>query len=110
MNVPRFIRMRDAPAYLGMDRTVFNQEVRPNLTETPIGVQGIAFDRLDLDAWADHHQQCNGRPPRGDRVWPESNECPASGNGRTATSKLTNVSKALALCAKVQERKTTYRR
>jgi hypothetical protein len=48
--------MRDAPAYLGMDRTVFNQEVRPHLTEIPIGAQGIAFDRLDLDAWADQHK------------------------------------------------------
>jgi hypothetical protein len=36
MTVPRFIRMRDAPAYLGMDRTVFNHEVRPLLTEIPI--------------------------------------------------------------------------
>ena len=80
MTIPRFIRMRDAPTYLGMDRTVFNHEVRPLLTEIPIGTQGIAFDRLDLDAWADQHKHCNGRPPRGERVWPENNECLASGN------------------------------
>jgi hypothetical protein len=40
--LPRFIRYRDAPAYLSMDRNRF-------LTVIPIGKQGIAFDRLDLD-------------------------------------------------------------
>ena len=49
----RFIRLRDAPLYLGMDRNRFNDEVRPFLTVIPIGKQGIAFDRLDLDAWAE---------------------------------------------------------
>ena len=48
--VPRLIRHRDAPAYLGMDRNRFDAEVRPFLTEIPIGDRGIAFDRLDLDA------------------------------------------------------------
>ena len=38
---PRVIRFRDAPAYLGMDRNRFNAEVRPHLTEVPIGTQGI---------------------------------------------------------------------
>ena len=50
---PRLVRMRDAPGYLGMDRNRFNPEVRPFLTEVPLGTQRIAFDRLDLDAWAD---------------------------------------------------------
>ena len=50
---PRIIRLRDAPAYLGMDRNRFNAEVRPILTEIPIGVQGIGFDRLELDAWVE---------------------------------------------------------
>lgn len=49
--LPRFIRYRDAPDYLGMDRNRFDAEVRPHLTEIPIGDRGIAFDRLDLDAW-----------------------------------------------------------
>ncbi len=48
--VPRLIRFRDAPRYLGLDRNRFNADVRPNLTEIPIGRQGIAFDRLELDA------------------------------------------------------------
>ncbi len=47
--IPRLIRLRDAPNYVGMDRNCFNATVRPYLTEIPIGVQGIAFDRLDID-------------------------------------------------------------
>jgi hypothetical protein len=47
--LPRFVRLRDAPNYLGMDRNRFNRSVRPHLVAIPIGKQGIAFDRLDLD-------------------------------------------------------------
>jgi hypothetical protein len=54
--LPRLIRLRDAPAYLGMDRNRFNAEARPYVIEIPIGEQGIAFDRLDLDAWADQYK------------------------------------------------------
>jgi len=36
-----------------MDRNRFNRDVRPALREIPIGNRGIAFDRLELDAWAD---------------------------------------------------------
>lgn len=60
--LPRLIRLRDAAAYLGMDRHRFNAEVRPFLMEIPIGTQGIAFDRLDLDAWVDDYKRCSGRP------------------------------------------------
>ena len=68
---PRFLRLRDAPIYLGMNRNLFNSEVRPHLTEIPIGTQGIAFDRLDLDAWADQYKNRNGRPGRkgGNTLW-----------------------------------------
>ncbi len=60
--LPRLIRLRDAHTYLGMDRNRFNAEVRPYLNEIPIGKQGIAFDRLDLDAWVDDYKVRNGRP------------------------------------------------
>lgn len=52
----RFYRLKDAPRYLGMDRHRFNAVVRPHLTEIPIGVQGIAFDRLEIDACADSYK------------------------------------------------------
>ena len=60
--MPRFVRLRDAPDYLGMDRNRFNRLVRPNLVLIPIGKQGIAIDRLDLDDWADQYKSRNGRP------------------------------------------------
>jgi predicted DNA-binding transcriptional regulator AlpA len=76
----RLIRLRDAPAYLGMDRNRFQSEVRPGLTEVPIGVQGIAFDRIELDAWVDDYIARNGRPARkGKNTW-DANKYPASSN------------------------------
>ena len=67
--LPRLLRFRDAPTYLGMDKNRFNNEVRPYVTEIPVGSQGIAFDRLDLDAWVDDYKKCNGRPAHGRSVW-----------------------------------------
>jgi predicted DNA-binding transcriptional regulator AlpA len=75
---PRIIRLREAPRYLGMDRNRFNAEVRPYLTEIPIGTQGIGFDRLELDAWVDDHKTRNGRPPRKGAIPWDANEYPAS--------------------------------
>ena len=68
---PRLIRFSVAPAYVGMDRNRFNQEVRPFLTEIPIGKQGIAFDRLELDAWVEDYKSRIGRPGRliGETIW-----------------------------------------
>lgn len=69
----RFYRRRDAPLYLGMDRNRFDKEVRPYLTVIPIGSQGIAFDRLELDAWADHYGSRNGRRPIKEAIWHSKN-------------------------------------
>ena len=69
--LPRLIRYRDVTRYLGMDRNRFNTEVRGSLTEVPIGVQGIAFDRLELDEWVDQYIASNGLPGRtkGRSIW-----------------------------------------
>jgi len=79
----RLIRFRDAPYYLGMDKDLFNEMVRPYLIQIPIGKRGIAFDRLDLDTWADHYKSRNGRPAaihlRGEEAWDEE-ECQDSTN------------------------------
>jgi hypothetical protein len=56
---PRFIRAMQAPAYLGMCRAEFNKVARPHLPEIAIGKQGIAFDRHDLDRFADQLKQTN---------------------------------------------------
>ena len=112
--LPRLIRFRDAPTYLGMDRHRFNSEVRPSLTVIPIGRQGIAFDRLDLDAWAEHYKQRSGRPAASNlrriEIWDE-NECRVSSNGENI-GKLTKQSldaefaKALALASLKKPRST----
>jgi hypothetical protein len=60
--LPRVLRIRDAPAYLGMNRALFNQLVRPQVSEVVIGIQGVAFDRLELDAWWAQYKQSYGRP------------------------------------------------
>ena len=69
----RFYRLRDAPEYLGMDRNRFNEEVRPYLTTIPIGRQGVAFDRLEMDAWVDDYVSRNGRPAERSRTWDARN-------------------------------------
>ncbi len=66
--LPRLVRFRDAPNYLGMDRNRFNAEVRPFLTRIPIGHQGIAFDRLELDAWVEDYISRNGRRPKAPKL------------------------------------------
>jgi hypothetical protein len=78
--LPRFIRVKFAPKYLGMDKNRFNDEVRPCLTEIPIGVQGIAFDRLELDAWAAQYKARYGRPAIGGKLW-DADTCRASETG-----------------------------
>ena len=103
----RFYRLRDAPSYLGMDPNRFNNEVRPYLIEIPIGIQGVAFDRLELDAWADHYGSCNGRPPRKEASWQK--EVPDS-RKETESGISINESKDMAEYAKVAERTLSRKR
>jgi hypothetical protein len=51
-----------------MDRNRFNAEVRQLLTSIPIGQQGVAFDRLELDAWVEDYVSRNGRRPKAPRL------------------------------------------
>lgn len=60
--LPRVIRLKDAPKYVGLERHAFNQYVRPYVTQIPLGKRGIGFDRLDLEAWFQDHKQRNGIP------------------------------------------------
>jgi hypothetical protein len=111
MPAPRLIRLRDAPYYLGMDRNRFNGEVRPYLTAIPIGRQGIAFDRLELDAWAEDYISRNGRPAaRRSKPWDvEARQASsiATGSG-TSTSKsgdTDDFAKALARVASAKQKR-----
>ncbi len=51
----RFLRPRDAPQFIGMDKISFTAIVRPYLTEIPIGAQGMAFACLAIEAFADYN-------------------------------------------------------
>ncbi len=51
----RYLRPRDAPQFIGMDKNSFTADVRPYLTEIPIGAQGIAFACLAIVAFADYY-------------------------------------------------------
>ena len=66
---PRLIRYRDAPSYCGVGRRVFDRDIRPWMIVIPIGKEGVAFDRLDLDAWIEQHKSCSGRPPEKGEPW-----------------------------------------
>ncbi|MDH3515037.1 MAG: hypothetical protein OEM83_09255 [Gammaproteobacteria bacterium] len=101
--VPRLLRLRDAPAYLGMDRNRFNKDVRSLVTEIRIGSQGIAFDRLELDAWVDQYKARNERPrsDTGDELWDEntrrvSAKGGASGISRSRSRAMADFTRALA--------------
>ena len=61
---PRLIRLKDMPAYTGMDRNRVNKELRDKLTVIRIGRQGIAFDINDVDKVIDDFILKNGRPQK----------------------------------------------
>ena len=69
MLLKRFYRLNDAAEYVGMSVFTFNKLVRPFLTEIPIAKQGLAFCRLELDAYASHHMTANGRPAQKEGLW-----------------------------------------
>ncbi|WDG94003.1 hypothetical protein PUP49_11455 [Pseudomonas chlororaphis] len=102
---PRFLRAKDAPGYLGMCKDEFKNTVRPHVREFPIGKQGVGFDRLELDAWADAYiesmaiekaaNQDNNRPrserqgkKEGELPWPKK-QSQASSKCRTASGRST---------------------
>ena len=113
--LPRLIRLRDVSVYLGMDRHRFNDDVRPFLTEIPIGSQGIAFDRLDLDAWVDDYKQRSGRPAatnlRSFEIWDENERRVSKSVGMPGTlirkSSDADFAKALALATSKRQKNTS---
>jgi len=121
--MPRFIRAHKAPAYLGMCRAQFTATVRPHVREFPIGKQGVAFDRHELDRWADDYIESmaiekasneDNNPPRSGRQgvnkWREK-QCQASMRGTafgtsTKSSEVSDFKKALEQ-AKGKKRSST---
>ena len=105
---PRLVRFRDAPDYVGMDRNRFNREVRPFITRIPIGRQGLAFDRLELDAWVEDYKSRNGRPAKRSKIW-DAEDHRASTDEAT-TGGLTRKSKDTEDWRKAVARLTSRRR
>ena len=60
---PRIIRAGQAQIYCGMCDRVFNAEIRPYLTEIRIGVQGVGFDRFEMDEVLNDYIDRYGRAP-----------------------------------------------
>jgi hypothetical protein len=107
---PRQIRLRDAPAYLGMDKNRFNAEVRPYLTEIPVGKQGVGFDRLDLDAWFEDYKDRNGRPGKamgGKPLWDKKFR---QGSGNVVKPGISGKQSEIIEFGKALERATSQKR
>lgn len=118
MILPRLIRQRDAPDYLGMDRNRFDQEVRPQLTEVPIGARGVAFDRYEIDAWVDDYIAAHGRPGcshKAGTATPKQPPMPAAASGPAAPPKASqspgspdckrsNFDEAMLACSEIAQR------
>lgn len=64
----RLIRQSEAPTYLSFSEPVFNQLVRPFVTEIRQG-RMVLYDRLDLDAWVEQFKAANGRPAKENLQW-----------------------------------------
>lgn len=45
-----------------MDRNRFNADVRPYVTQVPVGKQGVGFDWIELDAWFDEYRRAASLP------------------------------------------------
>lgn len=70
---PRLLRTNEAHDYLRMNRKTFDKWVRPFIAYIRIGQRGIAFDKLDLDAWIEEHKQRDELPVSntGEHLWEE---------------------------------------
>ena len=62
---PRFMRAGEAPEYLSMNLALFNELVRPFVSEFPIGERGVGFDRLELDEWASNYVETKAIDKKG---------------------------------------------
>lgn len=62
--IPGIIRLRDAPFYLGMNKTFFRDTVQKYLTRIPIDKKGIGFSRMELDQWIAYTKVTIGQPPK----------------------------------------------
>lgn len=89
--LPRCIRQKDAPNYLGTNERNFNKVFRPHLTEIPLGefgkARGIGYDREELDTLFDEYKRTFGRPPKiGEKIWVKNEHPDFTNEENTGTS------------------------
>lgn len=98
--LPRFIRFRSAPAFFGMNKNHFNQLIRPRLTAIRIGQQGLAFDRLEMEAAAEEYRRRNGVPvalsERSKPLWEDKRRRGSPEEGSTGISTSSSEERAFA--------------
>ena len=77
---PRWLYPADAHAYLAMSKNLFEKLVRPYVAEIPLGNQRLAYDKHDLDRFADYHKRRYGRPPKNKEsmIWEDDQQGQAS--------------------------------
>lgn len=75
--IPGIVRMRDAPYYLGMNKTFFRDTVQPYLTRIRIDKKGVGFCREELDRWIAYARATMGQPPQNQPPW-ENAQLPES--------------------------------
>jgi hypothetical protein len=112
--LPRVIRAKDAPAYLGMDRNRFQKEIKPYLLAVAIGSQGIGYDRIDMDLLWEQYKRRNGRPgalyKEGEGQWEEAQRGSVGAPTRQAVSGISTRSSTAAQFTKAVEQATKLRR
>lgn len=86
---PRGIRLKDAPAYLGIDKGDFEANVRPYLHERKRG-RKVIFDRLELDALFEEDMKRRGRLGR--TQWDDQSSPKGSSTARGRTGRTTKTS------------------
>ena len=74
--IPGIVRLRDAPYYLGMNKTYFRDQVQPYLTRIRIDKKGIGFVRAELDQWIAYTQATLGQPPKSTPPWKIPDQSP----------------------------------
>jgi hypothetical protein len=112
--LPRVIRAKHAHVYLGMDRNRFNREVKPHLIAVPIGVQGLGYDRVDLDKWWEEYKRRNGRPgalcKEGGEQWEEAQRGSAGAPTSQEASGISRRSSTVVRFMKAVEQATQSKR
>lgn len=100
MNIlPALIRHSDAPAYLGMCEKDFNKIVRPHIPEAQ-HKQKIFYSRLDLDEFAAHFMQANGKKDKEINICQKESQGYESKANSGTSKKLSPVSSFDAALAK----------